>query len=278
MPSRRAAVLFTLCSGGAVLIGCGVAAAHAVPPALWARNAGAWILGALLATVLARTATPRMARVCLLLVPAAIAATFLDGGLSGVHRWIRLGPVRLNAAELLLPVGLVAWSSLAPRRFPFALTVPGIGLVLALQPDASQAVALAGAVLAIQLAQRPPGALGWVGVAVSTAAALIALFRPDPLLPVPEVEGILGLARDTSPLLALLAVLTLAGAVLSPLAAVKGPLPAAAMGLAVYLALSALAPGLGAFPVPLVGMGASPILGAWCGLGLLVGLGRPRRS
>ena len=65
---------------------------------------------------------------------------------------------------------------------------------------------------------------------------------------------------------------------MSPLAAVKGPLPAAAIGFAVYLALSALAPGFGAFPVPFVGMGASPILGAWCGLGLLVGLGRPRRS
>ncbi|MCY1019317.1 hypothetical protein [Pyxidicoccus sp. MSG2] len=269
----RAAVLFAVTSGGAVLVGCLVAAAHAVPAVLWARNAGAWIVGALLATVLARTATQRAARVILPLAVAAIAATLLSSGLSGVHRWIGFGPVRLNAAELLLPMTLVAWAGVAVGRRPLWLSVPVLAIILALQPDASQAVALAGAAIAVLLAHPLPHSFRFMAAVIPVAAAVMAVFRPDPLQPVPEVEGIIGLALETSPALALLALVTLAGAVLSPLAA-AGVSRAAALGLTVYLALCALAPWMGAFPVPLVGMGVSPILGAWCGIGLLVGLGR----
>ena len=84
----------------------------------------------------------------------------------------------------------------------------------------------------------------------------------------PEVEGIVGLAWDMSPVLAALAVLTLAGTTLAPLLAARSP---AACGLTTYLALCALAPAFGAFPVPLVGMGVSPVLGAWLGFGALMG-------
>jgi hypothetical protein len=182
--------------------------------------------------------------------------------------------VRLNAAELFLPMALVAWTGVAVRRRPLWLVVPVIAIVLALQPDASQAVALAGAVIAVLLAQSLPHSFRLMAAVIPVAAAVMAVFRPDPLQPVPEVEGIIGLALETSPALA---VLTLAGAVLSPLAA-AGASRAAALGLSVYLALTALAPCLGAFPVPLVGMGVSPILGAWCGIGLLVGLGRGEPS
>ncbi|MBM7113775.1 hypothetical protein I3V78_09480 [Archangium primigenium] len=275
-PPGRAAASFTLTSGGGVLLGGLVAAAHGVPLSLGVRNAGAWLVGALLAALLARHASGRGAWLLLPLAVFGVGATFLDSGLSGVHRWVGLGPVRLHAAALLLPGALVAWTDLAARRHPLGLAVLGLAGLLALQPDAAQAVALAGAVGAALLVLRRRGALGG-GVAIgSGVAALVSLGRADPLAPVPEVEGIVGLAWETSPGLAVLAVLLLAGAALSPLAARASPVEgvrAAAWGLAVYFALCVLAPGLGAFPVPWLGMGVSPILGAWCGLGLLVGRG-----
>jgi len=279
-PRVRAAALFAAASGGAVLVGCIVAAAHDLPAALWARNAGAWGFGALVAALLARSTTPRTLHACLWLATAVVATTLLSGGLSGVHRWIGIGPVRLNAAWLLLPMMVVAWTDAVSRRVPLWGVAPVISTLLALQPDASQAVALTGAVIAVLLALRVSRGFGLVCAAVPVVAALMAVLRLDPLQPVPEVEGIIGLALETSPVLALLAVVALACAVLSPLAAVagqRGASRAAALGLTVYLALSALAPWVGAFPVPLVGMGVSPILGAWCGIGLLAGLAQPPR-
>lgn len=46
----------------------------------------------------------------------------------------------------------------------------------------------------------------------------------------------------------------------------------AAVALTVLLSGWIVAPALGAFPVPLVGVGLSPILGVWLGVGLLASL------
>ena len=51
----------------------------------------------------------------------------------------------------------------------------------------------------------------------------------------------------------------------------------AATCVAACLLLWAVAPWLGAYPVPLAGIGMSPIVGAWLGVGLLAGLIRAQR-
>ena len=116
------------------------------------------------------------------------------------------------------------------------------------------------------------------GVAIAVAMVGAAWFRPDPLAPVPEVEGIFQLAWASSPFVAILAVVALGAAALTPGLVVRaGDAPRrAALPLVVYFAVSALAPALGAFPAPLVGMGVSPILGAWLGVGLLAALASGR--
>jgi hypothetical protein len=81
------------------------------------------------------------------------------------------------------------------------------------------------------------------------------------MAPVPYVEGIIGLARQSGPVwmvasLAALAVLPLPFFVSS-----LGDHSAVARALGVYLCICILAPLFGHFPVPLVGFGLSPIVG-----------------
>jgi hypothetical protein len=151
------------------------------------------------------------------------------------------------------------------------------GITLCLQPDASQATAFAAAML-VALGGTPR--LGSVGVAtglcVGTMAAL-SWFRPDPLAPVPEVEGVLLLAQGISPLLAGFCGLFLLVAEIAPLMACRKANPSArkaARALSAYFLVCGAMPFVGAFPVPLVGVGVSPIVGYWLGVGTLAAVCR----
>ncbi|MBV9993543.1 MAG: hypothetical protein JOZ72_19885 [Alphaproteobacteria bacterium] len=255
--SRLAWLLFGCLSLAAVATGCLIASTHGASAHVRSLNLAAWAAGLVLAVLLSRT---RFEGWWPVLAPIGLVATFLFEGMAGVHRWIALGPVRLNAAELLLPATVVALAfDRRPLRLAIAVLVP-----LALQPDASQAVAFAGGAIAVLTLSEDR----FLSAALVAALAALSFLKPDVLAPVPEVEGIIGLA---SPAMAALAVLALAGASLAPLAAARSP---AAYGLAAYLVLAALAPVVGAFPVPLVGMGVSAILGTWLGFGALMGVTR----
>lgn len=243
--TKGAWLLFGASSLAAVATGCWIASQHGVSQRVLLLNMAAWAVGGALAAGVSRIKNLHWWP---LLAIAGIAATFLSPGTSGVHRWIAVG-VRFNAAELLLPSALVALDSRV--LLSFALLI-----LLALQPDASQAIAFAGAFIVTAIATKR----FWIAALLAAVAAL-SFLRPDTLAPVLEVEGIIGLA---TPLQAALAILALAGTALAPLLV-------RSYNLTVYLTLCALAPLFGAFPVPLVGMGASPILGAWLGFGVLMG-------
>lgn len=264
--------LFAVFSLAAVGVGCFVARASGAPVGEWARNLVAWVVGALVAGGLSRWAGRRAMLGFLIAAPLGLAATLFSGGQEGVHRWIQLGPLRMNVAEMLLPAALVA-SAAAPigRRFKWLVATLALAL-LAAQPDASQATAYGGALIALIAYARTSRTSRAGGSGLVILAIVAAWLRRDPLGPVPEVEGIMGLAWRLAPVAAVAAWSALAGAALSPLAAGRAEgedVRAAAVALAAYAALSGLAPLVGAFPVPLVGMGMSPILGLWLGMGLL---------
>jgi cell division protein FtsW (lipid II flippase) len=258
---------FALLSLGAVAAGCAVAAAHSVPAGSWARNLAAWGVGGIAAWVIAR----RMSRLSaiLLIAPIALAVTLINPGQEGVHRWIDVGPVHMNAAALLLPAAVVALAALADRRWSWLAAAGMLGL-LVLQPDASQAAAL-GAGMIVVLASLHASALVRAGGAAATVLAVAAAcLRPDPLAPVPEVEGIVALAWTWSPVVAAVAVALLAATALFPLRLAGRSRPfTPALALAACCGVQALAPALGPFPVPLLGIGMSPILGFWLGAGAL---------
>jgi hypothetical protein len=162
---------FALLSLASVAVGCAVAAAHGVSAGSWGRNLAAWGLGAVAAWVAAARASRLFG--ILLIAPVGLAATLLDPGQEGVHRWIDVGPVHVNAAATLLPAAVVALATLGDRGWAW-LAAAAMMCLLVLQPDASQAAALGAGMMVVLASLRAP-ALARVGGA---AARLHAARRP----------------------------------------------------------------------------------------------------
>lgn len=214
----------------------------------------------------------RTAVAFLLAVPAGLALTLASPGLDSVHRWTHLGPFQLNVAEIFAPPALVGLSMLGGSlRWPWVVAAVAMALLIT-QPDASQATALGGGIMAVVAFRASGQAFRWAAGALIAAAIICAWLRPDPLPPVPEVEQILRLAWDLSPLAAVLTGALIGAAAVAPGVALRTGAPStngAALGLVAYFLLSAITPAIGAFPVPLAGMATSPILGFWLGVGML---------
>ena len=268
-------------SGGLLLLvvalGAWICAANAVPMAVWVRNLVAWAAGAATAFVLARASSAWVFPAVLLVTALLLAMTLFDPGQLGVHRWMGLGPLSINIAMLMLPSALIAMAALGAKVPWFWLLAMTCLAILVIQPDASQATALGAALTLIALTSAVPR---FIRLAVSlgaVTAAGAAWLRPDPLQPVPEVEQIHLLAWAVSPVLAVVALASLVLFNLAPgwLGRHGAPdLRIAALALSVYLFVGAVMPFVGPFPVPFLGIGVSPILGAWLGLGCLAMLSR----
>jgi hypothetical protein len=265
-------LLFGLCSLAAVLTGCWTAAASGIAVQPLVLNGIAWTVGAALAVGVTRIGA-RWTFMLLGLAVAVLLLSLVSAGLSGVHRWFAIGPLCMNAAELVLPLALAASaglerSSLLRLLLPIAATI-----VAALQPDASQAVATAVESVVVLLTSNRPALVRVLLALVSGGAVIIAVLRPDPLAPVAQVEGVVLLAVRVSPVVACFGVTCIAGCVAAPLLLARGSRSSvrdAALSLTAYSGLAALAAAVGAFPVPLMGIAVSPILGAWLGLGGLM--------
>ena len=274
--SRSFFAVFAVLSFVAVATGCLVVALDGASAGTWLPNLAAWGVGALVALVVYRFASPLFARVMVFAASVDLLASIANPGQMGVHRWLDVGPVHANAAALLLPAFVVAMAGLVRDVRWIWLSYAVCAVVLILQPDASQAIAFAAAVL-IVVGRLPVTHFARIGLLVLVSSgAGIAWLRPDPLTPVAQVEGIVGLAYGISPLTAVLAVVALGGATLAPvMIAAQSELSTvrtAALALSAYFILSALTPLFGAFPVPFVGVGMSPIVGFWLGAGLLAAI------
>lgn len=263
---RRLLAAFAALSLAAVATGVLTMVLTGIPAVRWIPNIAAWLVGGVAAIAIVRT-TPRP-RIWFAIACAGVlllAATLAAPGQMDVHRWIAIGPVQVNIAALVLPAVVVALAKLgsAHRAPPILATV--LIAILALQPDASQAIALALACLAWLLPARTPS--GWAAIGSIGGLAGLSLMQPDPLLPVAEVEQIIGLAGSIHVALSAVALTALIG--LPVLVRRSRPGGAAAMSLAIYMAAIIVAPMFGWFPVPLVGAGMSFVLGLWLGAALL---------
>lgn len=214
---------------------------------------------------------------------AALIATLFASPVDGVHRWLDIGPLHINAAALFLPaliVGLAAVGIARPMGLAIALLT---ATILLAQPDASQLTAFAIAA-SILVARSAPTTVAqrWKALALLIAAvfAIWGWMRPDALRPVAEVEQIFAMCAAVSPILAFIAGLALAAAALAPLARSSPtghPARDAAIALSAYFVAVSIVPFFGWFPVPLVGLGMSFPVGWWFGMGLLLVIARRRQ-
>lgn len=264
----------------AVTLGAWVMARADVGTALWIQNLLAVVVGSGAAALViagghptprwdARRRVPPLFSVFpvlpLLAVGAAgLFATLLVPGVEGVHRWLPVGPLRIHVGAVVLPAMLVLFPLLSRRVSAlFALLTAGF---LFAQPDLAQAGAFATAWSLIALLEHRGRAA--LGVLLACGVAAVSWFRPDPLEPVPHVEGIVGLALEQHAGLGLLSVLALLLVPLVPLVFADRP---HGFALASYFTATMLASWLGHYPVPVLGYGVSPILGYYCAV---VTLGR----
>ena len=268
----RLLAVFALLSLGAVGLGALICAGSGVTAATWGRNLAAWAVGGALATALAMLAPPRAAVIALPVALLGVGATLFAPGQDGVHRWVALGPVYVNVAMLLLPAAAIGFASeTRGRGWPWAVAFALLAL-LVWQPDASQATAWA--LVMILVAAREDGGRTVKALLMAGAAVMAAMAwaRPDPLAPVAEVEEVFRLGWEVSPALAITAAVLLAACALTPLTFSRwsaGAARIAGAALSLMLVTWAVMPALGDFPAPLVGVGMSPVVGAWLGVGLL---------
>lgn len=251
-----------------IATGCGIAAMvlSGTPQMRWIPNIVAWVLGGGLAFAIARTAPSPRAWIGIALgALALVAATLLGPDQQGVHRWLAAGPLFVNIAALTLPAALVAMARLGAQHRLVPVMATLFAAILALQPDASQAFALALGGFAILVTDKRISAL--VTALCLFGIAALSLLRADPLQPVAEVEQIIQLANAAAPALAWAAVASLAAIPVTLFALRLNDV--AARALALYIAAACVAPIFGWFPVPLVGAGMSFPLGLWLGIGLL---------
>ena len=277
---RRLLPVFPLAAGG---VGLFIMARHEASPARLGLQAAGLLAGLLLSWAISSLASERLCGAAFLASPIGLGllgATFAGEGLLGVHRWIRLGPVMLNVSSVATPIVVLAASACFARRrwLAAAALVGATQVVHFLQPDAGQALALALAgVAAVLFAPHLPRVARAVAIAALAASAVLIWARPDPLPPVADVEGIVGLAGDQGLLVRLLAIASVAiipaSSALAAREAPPGSPRTSAIALAGYVTGVCTAPLAGNFPVPVLGFGVSPILGVALCAGAVATLG-----
>ena len=182
----------------------------------------------------------------------------------GPERWVSLGPINLYMAPALFPSFLVAcsvWIAQGGRSQHFAfIAIVGASVLLAAQPDASQALALlaASAVAVARSPSRSPVSI--VALAFAALATGWAFSQPDPLQPLPHVEGVFALALGHSLFAGALVIASAAALVLGLHVNSSGGRTWLSV-VAVYYAVLFACSVAGLTPAPLIGYGAGPLLG-----------------
>ncbi len=264
----------------ALVFGVLVMRRNDVPFAIWGQNLIAGLFFMIVCVSLLRLPPLSSKRLqwgvalTVILSVGLLLATFADARLNGVHRWVVVGSLRIHAGAVCLPALILTLGEILNhpewKLAGWFAALPGVGVagLLLLQPDAAQASAFAGALIVLLVSCRQTLRVSWVAALLIAVCAVWSWMRPDPLLPVPHVEGIVGLAAQNGRLWLLASLASLA---LLPCPFLLdwgrvGRTSPTSLALGLYFALNVIAPCLGSFPVPLLGFGLSPIAGYFVAL------------
>jgi cell division protein FtsW (lipid II flippase) len=283
MPSRHdvlSAVLPACAPLPALIIGIVAMRQLGVTTHAWLTNIAAMVLGLVIWAAGRRLPPPARLGTLAGLTALSLAATllpFASEGVDEVYRWVSVAGLRLHASAIVAPLIIFCVAAAASRTTSSALAIGVTGAtILALQPDAAQTTSLAAgcAVVLLSASAKPPRRI-LLSAALLFAVSFVSFIRPDPLSPVTHVEEIFGVVTSRGS----------GSAAMATVALLLLPVPFFAewyrhrrlttLALGVYVAMTLLAPAWGTFPVPVMGYGASHILGYF--IALMVGLGEPSR-
>lgn len=200
--------------------------------------------------------------VALLCLPLLLALVKSDPGLP--QRWLKLGGVRVYLAACLLPTCLFLISEIAhttTQRNTLTSVSALIILSLALQTDAAQATAFAAALL-IVLWHSGWSSMQIASITLTSIASLALAWANEPTIsPVSYVEGVIQLASSQHLIAGVwTSLVTLALPAGLAWLAWKRQQPGIAAAALYYLVISGFAYAQ-LTPMPLLGFGASPIIG-----------------
>lgn len=246
--------------------------AFGAPQKYLAVNAGALALGAAWIAFAPRVTSPFMRRAVIGACLVLLFLPLLTGpAISGVARWLPLGPVTLHAGMLVLPM-LVVLAGEEPDYAPGILSLALLAALL--QPDMATGAALT--VVGFGLYDATKDWRWGVFVAVAFTASLVAAIHGE--LPAqPFADRVTFILAQTHPLAALgLALALLAGFLL-----IAGAFPGrepSRKALAGALFGFSFAGHVSNYPSALIGYGAAPILGFGLALGFMAARGTRRAS
>ncbi|WP_338501690.1 hypothetical protein V6R86_02240 [Sphingomonas kaistensis] len=248
----------TLAGAAAVLCGLLFLSLTGAPPRLLLINLVALSAGIALLAIARLLPVPSLRPLLLLGAAAATLATALFGVTAeGAARWVMVGGLSLQPSLILLPALLLAHVTRPDRWSSLAIALAA--LAMALQPDRSLAAAIALVTLTDAACRRTPTA--WLTTAAPLLAFAVTAIRPDDLPAVAHVDQILWTSVVDQPLAAL-AIWT--GTLLLFVPALvlwRRGLVTEAAGFTTLWACLVAAAMLHNYPTPLVGYGASSILG-----------------
>lgn len=254
-----------------VLAGLAYLFAFDAPQSYVAVNAAALGIATLGVAIAPRKLPSTASRVLIGLTLALLFVPLLTGpSLSGVERWLPIGPFQLHAGMLVVP----ALAVLAATERDYAPALLSAALLASLlQPDMATGAALMLAAVGLYDATRD-WRFGLVAI-VAFAASLVAAMSGE--LPAqPYVERVIFLLARTDPLAAFGLLATLVVSFYLIVALPSGS-EAARKALGGSLLGFTFAGLVSNYPSALIGYGASPILGFGIALALLPGT-RDRRS
>lgn len=227
-------------------------------------QAGAFVLAALIAAArrvadVINALDARWTSAAILLLAAAVLLAGVE--IDGARRWLRVGPVLLHPASLIGSLLLLALARAAGSALCAVLAGVAV-LCFGMGNDGAASLAFALGLSGLLLGERkqrktllPLCVLAW-------CLAAWGWTRPDSLAPVPYVEEIVARTWAASTLLGAVAAILLAMLPLPfLLAAREAGKRGAGYALAGFWAGLVLAGLLGNYPIPVIGYGASPVVG-----------------
>ena len=250
----------------ASLAGAWIASAGGVAYSAFLPNFAAIFLGAILFFQSQKVVEILLRRVNLIAwsILILVGASLFFPGMDSVHRWIPIGPLRLNVSMAFAP--LILFALVHGHKVWTPIIMGLLAVVYILQPDAGQATAFASAaILILALDKTKSKSIRIGGSLCLIVLTTIAWIRPDPLPAVEHVERILHMAYSQGSIQLTVAFFALF-LLISPFAwfSLKSSLlreRILAASYSVWFLVSYLVTEKGNFPVPIIGAGAASVLG-----------------